>query len=270
VKSRIATLSLLLALAAPAIAANYKFTIPNDPKAPPKALDEGDFNILVNGRAIAREHFAWAYHRDSLLVESEFVQQLGPTDTLLKHVNLVVRAFDYDIQAYQSVLYRGGAQQVVRGVTRGDTVVTAFREGNLGGEGMTYTHPGGRLFVLEPMSFTLLDVIARHYGGRDFTTWPVNLFTLAGRDSILQGEVRFLGTETLKWGARPVVARKLALSDGKTTFHLYVAPQGWLLRAEGVGTGLVVERAAKPVKRAASPPPKGSSAQPAASDSDKK
>lgn len=264
-------LGLLLALVSVASAGNYKFVLPHDPIAPPQLLDEGDFNVSLNGRAIGHEHFAWGYHRDSLLIEAEFTQLVGPQDTLLKHVNVVVRAFDYDLHQYQSEMYYQHRQQGLRGITRGDTVFTAYREGGQGGEGTAYRHPGGRLFVIEPMCYTLLDIVARNFGGREFTTWPVNLFVLGERDSLLEGEARSLGTETIRWGSKPVVAQKVSISDGTTPFHVWIGPQGTMLRATVPGSGMVIEREAPPVKRAAPPRPRAATgAKGAAATEDRK
>ena len=273
-KSCLLTLSFGLFLAlAPCVATAepYKFVLPHDPVAPPRLLDEGDFTVSVNGRAIGREHFTWGYHRDSLLIEAEFVQLVGPQDTLIKHVNVVARAFDYDLHQYQSEVYYHRHLENLRGITRGDTIFTAYREGETGGEGTAYRHPGGRLFVIEPMSYTLLDIVARHFGGREFTTWPLNLFVLGQRDSLIQGEARSLGTETIRWGSKPVIAQKVSISDGSTPFHVWIGPQGWMLRATVPGSGMVIEREAPPVKRAPAPRPRAATtAGPKAAAAEKK
>lgn len=261
-------LAAVAALTAPARADNYKFPIPHDPVAPAVLLDEGDFRVMVGGRTVATEHFAWSYHRDSLLVTSEFVQRLADGDSILKHANVIVRAFDYDLNTYQSVLFRSGRQLGLRALTRGDTVITAFREANEQGEGVTYLSPPGRTFALEPMSLSLIDVIARYYGGRGLDSAPINLFVVGNPDTIQSGVVRLVGTEALRWGARPVTARKFALAVGPSQFLFWVAPQGWMLRAEMPADGITVERVAAPVKRAAPPKPRpGSSAAPAAPSS---
>jgi hypothetical protein len=75
-------------------------------------------------------------------------------------------------------------------------------------------------------------------------------------DTMLTAHATALGTETIRWGQKPVVAHKLQLKvDSQTTFTFWIGPRGQLLRLiEPVG-GLRAERAAPPVKGAAAPPP---------------
>ena len=67
---------------------------------------------------------------------------------------------------------------------------------------------------------------------------------------MLDARAVVMGSETIRWGGRPVVARKVKLiADSQTTFTLWVGPQGQLLRLSEPLGGLRAERDPPPVKR---------------------
>ena len=88
-----------------------------------------------------------------------------------------------------------------------------------------------------------------------FTTRPLNVLTFGQRDTVVEAQVTDLGTETIRWAARPVVARKLEFRQGPTLFQAWVDPRGRMLRLEHVPSGLRVDRDPPAVKKRASPTP---------------
>jgi hypothetical protein len=139
-------------------------------------------------------------------------------------------------------------------VTVSDTHYVAFREGGGAGEGISYVLPPGRLYVMEAQLITPFDLIGRSLHGRSFESRALNLLALGPRDTMLEARAVSLGNETIRWGARPVVARKLKIvADTQTTFTLWVGPRGQLLRLIEPAGGLRAERDPPDVKRRPAP-----------------
>jgi hypothetical protein len=167
---------------------------------------------------------------------------------------------DYSVRQYQSTrVFRG--RTTVRAVVIADTHYVAYREADGSGEGDSRVLPPGRLFVMDSQIVALFDLLCRSLHDASFDSRPVNLLALGPRDTMLDARAVSLGSETIRWGKRAVVARKLQLvADDQTTFTFWVGSQGQLLRViEPVG-GLRAERDPPAVKRRtqsqAPPPPK--------------
>ena len=74
---------------------------------------------------------------------------------------------------------------------------------------------------------------------------------------MLDARVVMLPSETIRWGAKPVVTKKLRLiADDQITFTLWIGPQGHLLRLSEPLGGLRADRDAPAIKRPAPPKPK--------------
>lgn len=217
------------------------------------AVDHGRYHVSVGGRAVATESFVYTIHFDSLYINSEYRQPLRTGDTLLKSQMLVVRHFDNDLLFYNSTLRFPGRPDAIRGITVGDTVLTLYRESEMGGEGTTLLKPGGRMFAVESNAYALFDLVFRELATRKgWEQRPVNLLTLGNADTIVVATARSLGPQTVTWGGTKLEARKYSLSDGRVEFFAWIGPKGYMLRLEQPAMGLIVER--EPEKRAARKP----------------
>ncbi len=230
-------------------------------QAPTEDLDHGSFIINIHDHAIGAETFGIEGRADSLncAAHSYRTQHTSQGDEpIAKTMVLTAGRGDWALRYYQSEeTFRG--QTLVRGVVMdpGDTSFTVFverKEG--GGTANRRVAPPGRTFVLDSGLYTLFDLICLHLHGKTFTTRPLNLLVFGPRDTLLEAEVTDLGTETIRWGARPVQAHKLKLTDGTTTFLVWAHPSGRMVRLTHEGTGLRVDRQPPPVKRRSAPPPK--------------
>jgi hypothetical protein len=225
-----------------------------------ETLDEGRMIVYQHGKAVRVEDFTMDRNGDTLVVRAgSYLGAAGPEGGRPdKTMALQVDAPDYGFVRYQSE-HIMGPDTLKRGVetSRGDTLCTIWREINNYGEGTRVVLPPGRLYVLDPPLFTTFTFIARTLHGRTFEQRPIEMLVLSPRDSMVEATVTNQGTETIRWGARPVVARKLLLADTKTRFTLWVAPDGRMLKLEQAESGITVERQAPPLKRRTpAPPPK--------------
>lgn len=223
--------------------------------APPGVIDYSTFQVYQRDRALGTEVFQFESMGDSLRIFSHVVQVLPGPDSALaidKQVVLIVGSLDYDLRFYQSTLKTGG-KDLTRGLVVNDTAFTSYRESSdRGGVGDRFLRPPGRLFVLDGQVFVLFDVMCRNLHGRSFGSRPLSVILLRDElDQVTDITVTDLGTETIRWGARAVVARKLRFSDSYAIFHAWVGPQGYMLRLEQPASGLRVEREPPAVKPAA-------------------
>jgi hypothetical protein len=197
-----------------------------------------DFVINQAGRAL-------------IVTASSTVSRPGqPERPVDKDMILIMGAMEYDIERYRSE-WIVGADTLVRGVewTPGDTVCTIWRDTAAGGTGDRVAMPPGRVYVLDPPLFTTFTLIARSLHEKVCERRPIQVLILGARDSLVAGTVNELGTETIRWGGRPVVARKLVISDAQTDFTAWVSPDGRLLRLEQPTTETRVDREAPALKR---------------------
>jgi len=232
---------------------------PEAAAAPATVIDKGTYRVYQHDRALGTETFSYESGGDSLRVFSHVVQVLpGPDGDLPidKQVVLIVSTFDYDLKFYQSTLKAGG-RDLTRGLVVHDTAFTAYRESSdRGGVGDRFARPPGRLFVLDGQVFVLFDVMCRDLASKTFSRRPVSVILLRDElDQVTEITATDLGADTIRWAARPVVARKLRFADSYSTFHAWVGPRGFMLRLEQAGSGLRVERdPSPPVKRPESAP----------------
>jgi hypothetical protein len=241
----IAALALVALLAPVAAPASSSSSVP----------DEGTFIVYLNDKPVSTEHFVYEVVADSVVMAAKITippPDSAGRDTFFKDVNLTMRASDLDPHDYQSVGKIAG-HKVLRALTFGDTAFTAIRELNEMGEAAQMVRPPGKVFVIDPQVFSVFDLICRNMQGRTFTSREINLVVLGSRDAVKQGKVEDLGTEKLRWGERPVTARKLAISDDQARFVAWMSPVGRMLKLEAPEAGLRVEREAPPVKRRSKP-----------------
>jgi hypothetical protein len=204
-------------------------------------LDHGSFRIYQSDKFLGSEVFALVSNGDSLLVTSRCFQVLPGGDTLRKSVAQVVGLLDYGLRSYRSQQQLGG-HTVSRGLQLADTVFTSYRQVDERGEGDWLVLPPGRVFVMDPKVFICFDLMCRSLHGKVFDQRPLTLFVLGARDSMIEVKATDLGSEMIRWGSRPVQARKLTIADAHTTFIVWAAPRGHLLRLAESASGLRVER----------------------------
>jgi hypothetical protein len=221
------------------------------------SLDQGRLVISQGGKPVRVEDFTFKQAGHVLLVQaSSSVSAAGRDDREVdKSATVVMGAEDFAIETYRSA-WVVGPDTLWRGfeLPPGDTLCTIWRESSVGGVGDHIAVPPGRIYVLDPPLFTTFTVIARSLQGKVCDQRPIQVLVLGVRDSLVAGTVNEIGTETIRWGGRPVVARKLVIADAQTDFVAWVAPDGRLLRLEQPTAGIRVDREAPPVKRRAPRP----------------
>lgn len=220
--------------------------------APARAevIDSGVFEVYQGHRALGTESFGIERLHDSLYVYSHVKQEI-PTPNgdvaLEKSMRLLVNDFDGGLILYESTQHFGG-QKIVRAIVPSDTSMTVYREGDELGEGRTIVRPPGKLFIVDPQVFTLFDLLVRELADKKFDTRRVQLFVLANADTTVDATVTDQGTETIRWGAKPVQARRLVISDEQSEYIAMVGPRGDMLQLLQPTSGLRVVRKAPDVK----------------------
>lgn len=223
-------------------------------------VDKGVFKIFRNDRALGAETFEILELQDSLVVRARQYLTIPTSqgdEPVERAADLYVDRLDYSLRDYQSTrTFRGKTTR--RGLVLSDTHYVAFREDDRGGVGESRVLPPGRVYVMDSQIITLFDLICRSLHGQSFENRGIQLLALGPQDTLLDARASVAGSETIRWGGKPVVTRKLRLAaDSRTTFTLWVSPQGRLLRlSEPVG-GLRAEREAPAVKPPASGPKPG-------------
>ena len=243
----------LSALAMPLLARTQVSDFPDSGGVP---IDRGNFQIYQSDRLLGTEVFALVGNGDSLLVTSRSFQVLPGGDTLRKDLAQVVGLYDYGLRSYRSQQRLAG-HLLSRGLHLGDTTVTSARQFDEHGEVDEFVLPPGRVFVIDPKMFVCFDLICRSLHGKIFDQRPLVLFVLGLRDTMIEATATDLGSETIRWGARPILARKLAIGDARTKFIAWAAPGGRLLRLAETQSGLRVEREPAAVRSRASKPKPG-------------
>ena len=227
---------------------------------PASALsDSGTFTIYVRERTLGHESFALVAYGDSLVLTSNTVELIpnpDGVDSLQKQSALVLKGEDYDLRSYESHQSFQG-QRLHRGLQMSDTSFIAFTQVNEHGQGDELVRPPGRIFVLDPQVFSLYDILCRNLHGRTFDERPIQFFQLGAPDTSFEATATDLGAETIRWGGRPVQARKIQIHYGAILYYLWISPRGRMLRLAQPAYALRVERLAAAVKRPAPRPRPG-------------
>jgi hypothetical protein len=215
-------------------------------------LDDGVFIISQKGKPVRTEEFAIQRTPDTLLVRAASRVALPgqaerPVD---KKMVLVVGPLDFAMGNYWSEL-SAGPDTLRRGVevAPGDTLFTLWREVNGAGIGDTVEMPPGRVYILDPPLFSVFNFIGWTLQGKACDRRPIHVFVLGVRDSMVDATVTDVGTETIRWGGRPVQARKLVIADQTTSFTTWFTPDGRMLRLEQPRDSIRVDRKPPPLKR---------------------
>jgi hypothetical protein len=219
--------------------------------AAPEVVDRGTFLVFSRDQAVGAETFTVEGTRESLWVTSKAWQKPPGGDQELQKELMMTARRDFGLLEYRSDL-RAGGRKYMRAVVMSDTSMTVYRQIDEFGEGDHLAVPPGRLFVVDPHLFVLFNFICLSLRDKTFESWPLSMLTLGARDTMLAATATHLGVEAIRWGAKPVQARKLKISDGTTDFWVWVNPAGQMLRLEHRDSGMRVEREAPAVKRRAS------------------
>ncbi len=243
---------------------------PRPAGAQDSTLDAGRFIVSLKGRPFRAEDFNLVQMGDSLVVTSNswllrspaleqagIVDSTTRTDSFDKGSTLVLNAMDYGLREYWSAA-AVGADTMRRAITLGgsDTAFTAYREVNGAGTADRLMLPPGRIFILDQPLFVTFDVIVRSLADRTFDRRPITMMVLGARDSVVEATVTHLGTETIRWGARPIQARKLRIADSRTAFTAWATQDGRLLRLTQPEAEIALERVAPKVPAVRNRPPR--------------
>lgn len=218
--------------------------------ASPSIPDSGAFKVYQGGVPIGIETFNYLVDADSMLVSAHtrLILPTAKTDTLFKDAGLVVSVADYEPRQYKSEQHYVG-ESMVLGIATGDTAMTLYRQYGLKGDAVRVVRPPGKIYIIDPLLYTMFDVIARDLHGRTFDQRTLQLLVLAAPEAVIEATARDRGEETIRWGAKPVTTRKVEISDGRLDFNLWISPTGQMLKLEESASGLRVVREPPPVKR---------------------
>ena len=216
-------------------------------------LDEGKLIISQYDKPVRIEEFAIQRMGDTLLVRSASMMSLPgeaaqPVD---KSMVLMVGLLDFAMSSYSSQ-QSAGPDTLRRGieVTPGDTIMTVWRDINRNGVGEVRALPPGRIYVLDPLIFSTFNFLGRTLHGKACDRRPIQMFILGARDSLVDATVTDVGNETIRWGGRPVLTRKLVIADQETSFTGWYSPDdGRMFRLEQARASILVDRKAPPLKR---------------------
>ncbi|HYM80201.1 MAG TPA: hypothetical protein VEY91_02180 [Candidatus Limnocylindria bacterium] len=241
-----------------ALVASLALLFASNALAAPTPVDSGTFIVSQGERRLGTEVFVVQGRGDSLLMTS-LVEHTVPTPDgdvpLEKSSFLVASLFDFGLRRYDShQIFRN--RRLSRSVQVAETTLTIYRELDKAGNADVIAAPPGRLFIIDPMMFSLFDLMCLSLHERTFETRPLSVLVLGPSDSLLQARVTDLGTETIRWGERTIQARKLQIGDDQTSFFAWVDPKGAMLRLHQPQQDLRVERRPPAVKKRAPRPAK--------------
>jgi hypothetical protein len=221
-------------------------------------IDHGRFIVLDRGRPVGSEEFQYTRQADSITVVAGHVRTLrdstGAVKKWVKNCSLVVDAQDFGLRRYTSnQLF--DTHEIVRGILPGDTAMTVYSEYDGAGGADLMSQPPGRLFIVDPPMFTLMDVICRNVSAHELEKRPVEMIALGEATHAVEGMAIAAGPDTIRWGGRRMVSRRYVLQDDEVTLFAWVSPSGQLLRLVHEASGLEVlrEEPKPPVKPMAKP-----------------
>ena len=208
-------------------------------------LDRGRFIVLDHGQPVATERFEYDRVADSLQVSAVIERRIRSKDGSIKpfrkSVSLIVDAFDYGLRRYTSRTEFDG-HVTVKGVLPSDTVMTVYTENDDAGTADRLVMPPGRLFVMDPLVFTLFDVVCHNIQGHILKTRPISIVTLGQTSATSEATVTVAGADTVMWAGKRTVTARYTITDESSTFQVWASPKGELLRLEHEASGLVVMR----------------------------
>ena len=222
-------------------------------------IDSGRFIVLQGNQPIAIERFEYVQSGDSLVisavVERKARDASGAEVRFDKTSQTIVGASDFGIRSYLSNQAFDG-HNTIKTIAPSDTGLIISTEVDGAGDMVQLVRPPGRVFVMDPLVFTLFDIICRSVAPQTFTKRPIQLVTLAPTNTTTDATIATAGADTVRWGGKRVIARRFVMTDPSSRFTVWMDPKGRMLRLEHDGSGLAVIReepeSPKPKKKAAS------------------
>lgn len=210
-------------------------------------IERGRLIVFQDDEPVATERFAYTLSGDSIVIEAVHSRRMRGADGAVaefkKSAGLVVNRLDFGLIRYLSNQHASGHESVTgTSMAPGDTVITIFRETDGAGTASTLDLPPGRVFIIDPLIFSLFDVMCRNLGRQTFETRPVSLITMGEPPQAVEASVtRALG-DTLVWGGKPVSVTRLTFADEQSKFVAWVDREGRMLRFEASDGRVRVER----------------------------
>jgi hypothetical protein len=217
----------------------------------PLQNDYAQYLVFAGTRLLGTERFSLEPMSDSVAVFANIEEVLPTPDgdqKLVKKLELMMKALDYDVIAYSSEQHLFG-RTLLRGVMVSDTLFTSYREADGRGIGDRYVRPPGRMFIIDSQAFVLFDVMLRSLHGKEASARTLPVFVMGDpRDSVMQISLRpEPRNEKLAWGKDSVSTRRYTISDGSSEFVAWIGPDGKMLQLEQAASGLRVVRDPRPV-----------------------
>ncbi|MEO5988165.1 MAG: hypothetical protein ABIU54_08940 [Candidatus Eisenbacteria bacterium] len=211
----------------------------------PMTLDQGYFIVFQGDQPVAREHFEYVRSGDSLVVTAVVERKIrdasGVEIKFEKTSQTVLSEFDFGMRTYLSK-QTFEDHSTVKNVSTDDTTLTVSSEVDGAGGIDRIVRPAGRLYVMDPLVFSLFDIICRSLSPQSFTKRPIQLITLGATSTTTEATVSAAGADTVRWGGKRVVTRRFVMTDPGSRFTVWMDPKGRMLRLEHDGSGLSVVR----------------------------
>lgn len=208
-------------------------------------VDSGRFIVFQNNLAVATENFEFTQAGDSLVVtavvERKTRDSSGTEVRFQKTAQLAMAQADFGLITYTSK-DTWKQHSTMKRVTVSDTTLDVTSEVDGAGDLVTLVRPPGKLFILDPLVFTMFDVICRGVSHQTFTQRPIQLITLGTTSTTTEATIATGGADTVTWGGKRVIARRFVMTDSGSRFTVWVDPNGHMLRLEHEGGGLAVIR----------------------------
>ncbi len=210
-------------------------------------LERGRLIVFEDGQPVATERFAYTRTGDSLIVEAVHSRLMrrgdGAVREFKKSASLIVGRLDFGLVRYLSNQVVDSALTVVgTSMLPDDTVLTVYREFDGTGSAETLRLPPGRVFLMDPLMFSLFDVACRSLARQTFETRPLNLITLNSPPVALEAQVTRTPGDSLVWGGRRMTATRLTFREGSSEFRAWVNRDGQMIRFEANDGRVRVER----------------------------
>ncbi len=211
----------------------------------PVTLDKGRFLVFQGEQAVAVERFEYVRSGDSLVVTAVVERKMrdasGANIRFDKTSQTVLTEVDFGLRSYLSN-QTYDSHSTLKTVTAGDTTLTVSSEIDGAGGLDRIVRPPGRLYVMDPLVFSLFDVICRSLSPQSFTQRPIQLITLGATSTTTEATVSTAGADTVSWGGKRVITRRFVMTDPGSRFTVWMDPKGRMLRLEHDGSGLSVVR----------------------------
>lgn len=210
------------------------------PPIPPESTmtleREGAFEVWREDTYLGLEEYRiWRSPTgDSLFAFSlcEFDLDGDPDSTdYQKQTIQLTRAID-QMPLYFQVVENAGGAVFTGSVSFRDTVAQIYHEGETGGKAWTQVVPEGKLFLLDPGTYQLVEFLLGDFARRGLAGRSHTVFVLRNRQT-LEVELQNFGEQEVEWPAGRKTAGVVAeMTDGVTAFKGWFDKEGRLLILE--------------------------------------